>query len=307
MPKLPVSAILPTKDRTAVLQRTIDSIFAQSHIPAQLIIVDASSDRSTEVLIESIRPAVPTTILYIRAATLGAAPQRMQGLDAASEQYILFADDDIVLEPACLERLFNGFSQGDQVGAVSSMITNQSYKRPGSFTRFMFGLMSGERRDSFAGRLIGPAWNMLPEDRDDLPEYVPCDWLNTTCTMYKRDRMPTPVFSSHFTGYSMFEDVTLSFTIGKKYRLLNARTARIFHDSQSGSKKQDIARMSAMEMVNRYYVMTRVLEHKKIGDYLKFWIFTIYGLLPALKPSRWRILPALIVGRIRGAIKILIS
>ena len=112
------------------------------------------------------------------------------------------------------------------------MIVNQKYHPPGVISRAVFTLLNGHRALNFAGRVLGPAVNLLPEDRDDLPEVVPVEWLNTTCTLYRREVLPSPPFDAVFRGYSMMEDLTLSLRVGKGWRLANARTARIFHDSQ---------------------------------------------------------------------------
>src|SRR5437868_3995529 len=104
------------------------------------------------------------------------------------------------------------------------MILNQHYGRPGLVSRIIFTLMNGRREKSFAGRVIGPGINLLPEDRQDLPEVVPVDWLNLGCTIYRREALPDPPFRSNFTGYSLMEDLTLSLEVGKTWNLANVRT-----------------------------------------------------------------------------------
>jgi len=60
--------------------------------------------------------------------------------------------------------------------------------------------------------------------------------------MYRREAIPSPPFPEHFSGYSMMEDLTLSLVVGRKWKLANARTARIYHDSQPGTHKSNSAR-----------------------------------------------------------------
>ena len=169
----------------------------------------------------------------------------------------------------------------------------------------MYRLLSGEKLDTYAGKIIGPAWNLLPEDNDTLPELVPCEWLNTTCTLYRKAALPVPVFSNHFTGYSLMEDVTLSVTIGRNWDLLNARTARIFHDSQTGDHKSNVAEISQMELVNRYYVMSKILERRGFVFNLKFLLLQIFGIVTNLRSKQaWANLPGVLWGKISGTIKI---
>jgi len=101
------------------------------------------------------------------------------------------------------------------IGGVNAMITNQQYHTPGRVSRIMYRLMHGKKSASYAGKCIGPASNLLPQDIDSLPEYQPVEWLNTTCTLYRKEALPQPAFHSHFTGYSLMEDVSLSLTVAK--------------------------------------------------------------------------------------------
>jgi len=124
--------------------------------------------------------------------------------------------------------------------------------------------------------------NLLPEDRSDLPEIVAVDWLNTTCTMYRREALPNPPFPCHFTGYSLMEDLALSLTVGKRWKLANARTARIFHDSQPADYKADIRSRSCMELVNRHFVMTRVMGKSSVLSYFALFLWELFSIASTL-------------------------
>jgi GT2 family glycosyltransferase len=169
----------------------------------------------------------------------------------------------------------------------------------------MFTLMNGCSENSIAGKVNGPAINLLPEDRDELPEAVPVEWLNTTCTMYRREALPSPPFDSFFTDYSLMEDLALSLQVAQRgWKLANVRTARIFHDSQSGEHKDKAAALAEMELVNRHYVMTETLNRRRLGDYLKLALFEIFGLFSLFLsrgPASFR---ATLAGKARGIAKL---
>ncbi|MBM3550216.1 MAG: glycosyltransferase family 2 protein [Alphaproteobacteria bacterium] len=268
---LPLSAVLPTRDRASVLLRTLKSLTAQSVLPAELIVVDGSTRDDARAIVEqwAAEVAPATKAIWLRATTLGAAAQRNQGVAIATQPFVWFFDDDILFEPECVARLWRAIESDGALGGVNAMIVNQRYQPPGRVSRMMFALMSGRNEPTFAGKVLGPAVNLLPEDRDDLPEVVPTEWLNTTCTIYRREALPDPLFDSIFTGYSMMEDLTLSLRVAKRWRLANARTARIYHDSQPGAHKSDIAALDEMELVNRHYVMTQVLGRARAPDYAR--------------------------------------
>lgn len=275
----PISAIIPTRDRAIVLARTLDSLLEQGLPPAELIVVDASADPASRQVVESFAAraaAFGCTTVWRSAEMAGAAVQRNQAFELATQPVIGFFDDDIVFEPQCLARLWNALESDPAVGGVNAMITNQKYSPPGRVSRLLFSLLAGRTSPSYAGRVLGPAVNLLPEDRDDLPDVMPVEWLNTTCTLYRREALERPPFSSFFTGYSLMEDLAVSLAVGRRWKLANARTARIFHDSQPGPHKNNPVALSRMELMNRHYVMTQVLARRSIGDYLKLALWELF-------------------------------
>ena len=281
MATFPASAVVPTVDRPEVLARTLTSLKSQDWYPEELIVIDASADSRTRQVVAAFAEPLRATgcrAIWQPALIRGAAAQRNQGVALAAQSVIWFFDDDILFEPCCVERLWSALRDDPALGGVNAMITNQRYQPPRAASRIMFRTMAGCARDSYAGLLFGPGINLLPEDRLDLPDVVPVEWLNTTCTLYRRKALPSPPFAEFFTGYSMMEDVTLSANVGRKWKLANARTARIYHDSQSGGFKSNAAALARMELVNRHYVMTRVLGRRRLGDYVKLAIWEMFQL-----------------------------
>lgn len=282
---LPLSAVVPTLNREAALARMLESLEVQLLLPAELIVVDGSADGSTREMLAKFadRWRSHCSVRWEAARTLGAAVQRMQGMDSATQEFVWFLDDDILFEPSCVMRLWSALQSTEAVGGVNAMITNQRYQTPGAVSRLLFRIMAGEKRTSYAGSVIGPALNLLPEDRPDLPEVVPVEWLNLGCTIYRREALPSPLFAPHFTGYSLMEDLALSLVVGRKWRLANARTARIYHDSQLGSHKSSVATIAEMELVNRHFVMTSVQGQRDPKSFAKLLVLELFSLTSVLR------------------------
>lgn len=306
MSLLSISAIVPTRNRSVPLARTLHSLSQQSAQPFEAIVIDGSDDDRTQNLCQSEIAELQTQIKYYRAKEIGAATQRNQAITYASQNIIWFMDDDIILEPECLVRLYAALQSDAQLGGVNAMITNQRYLPPGKISRSLFQFLHGRSEDSYAGMCIGPALNLLPEDNPNLPEVVKVEWLNTTCTLYRREVLPEPIFSANFTGYSLMEDVTLSLVVGKEWKLANARTARIFHDSQPGDHKNDPGVLAKMDLVNRHYVMTQILQRSSLNDYLKLVVLQLFGLTASLTSFKgWIDFPLLINGKLQAIAQIL--
>jgi glycosyltransferase involved in cell wall biosynthesis len=302
---LPISAIVPTRNRAVPLSRMLESLALQSAQPVEMVIVDASVSNETEQLCSASVPGLETQIVYHRAEVPGAIEQRNQAMTYASQEAILFLDDDILFEPECVIRLWEALQADESLGGINALITNQRYFTPGTVSRTLFRILHGRREESYAGKCIGPAFNLLPEDRDDLPAVVEVEWLNTTCTLYRRKALPVPPFITERVGKQLhlpafpMEDLAMSLRVHKNWKLANARTAKIFHDSQSGVHKSNVASMSKMELLNRHYLMTRVLERRRFPDYLKLALLETFGIVTSLTSLRgWKSLPAVLFGKL---------
>ena len=280
--------MVATRNRADALKKALESLAEQSVHPKEIIVIDSSGNDETRKLCEPGIAGVDSHLKWIEALQIGAAVQRNQGVTTASQPFIWFFDDDILFDPDCVARLWKAISSDPQIGGVSAMIKNQNYGAPGAASRFMFRLMNGSRESTYAGRVIGPAVNLLPEDREDLPEVVPVEWLNTTCTIYRREALPDPPFPAQFTGYSLMEDVALSLEVGKTWKLANARTARIFHDSQPADYKSDDRSRSRMEVMNRWFVMTHILNRLRFADWLKFLAWQMFAVVSVAAGAKTR-------------------
>jgi glycosyltransferase involved in cell wall biosynthesis len=303
-----LSAVVATRNRSLPLARMLNSLAQQSLQPVEMVVIDGSENDETKKLCQSQIPNLHTKIIYYRATEIGAATQRNQAMQYATQDIIWLLDDDIIFEPNCVERLWQGLQRDFQLGGVNAMITNQRYLPPGIISRYLFQVLHGHKESSYAGKCIGPALNLLPEDCPNLPEIVSVEWLNTTCVMYRREALPNPLFPSIFTGYSLMEDVTLSLTVGKKWKLANARTARIFHDSQPGDHKNNLRVLAKMDLVNRHYVMTQILNRSSFQDYIKLAIFQLFNVAVSLvSPKGLLSLPVILLGKLSAIQEIVFS
>jgi glycosyltransferase involved in cell wall biosynthesis len=266
---LPISLVIATSGRPLVLRRMLESLHTQNVWPAEILVVDSSETSETEKMISELGANFePSTRLrWLQADVRGAAVQRNQGVASASQPVIGFADDDVILEANCMERLWVALESSPEVGGVSAMITNQKYHEPGAASLIIYRLIGGGRGPDYAGKIIGPAVNLLPADRADMPAVVPVEWLNLGLTLYRKEALPSPPFDPAFKGYSLMEDAALSLVVGRKWKLVNARTARIFHDTQLGSHKADPVAVARMGVLNRDFVARRILHRKG----LRYW------------------------------------
>jgi glycosyltransferase involved in cell wall biosynthesis len=304
---LPISGLIPTRNRRGPLERVFRSLAEQSAQPKEIVVVDASADGETEELCMMKIPGLESRIRYYKADVAGAVEQRNQAMTYVTEQAVLFLDDDIYFEPECIIRLWTALESDPQIGGVNAMITNQRYLPPGRASRALFRILYGQRLDSYAGKCIGPAVNLLPEDREDLPEVMEVEWLNTTCTLYRRAALPDPPFISHQLKDGLRipafpqEDLAMSLRVRQHWKLANARTARIYHDSQPGIHKANISAAAKIELINRHYLMTSLLGRRGLSNHLKLMLLEVFGHLTALKSGQQlKEFPAVVAGKLRA-------
>lgn len=254
-----LSIVIPTRNRLVRLRRTLEGLHAQIEAPAEVLVIDAGDDAMDVPRLAADLRRRGLNVRVTRAHERGAAPQRNQGVALARGTVIGFCDDDLDFEPGCLGALREFLVREPGFGGVSATIVNQAPHGFGRLTKVVVGMMDSTPDRPLDGRVVGPALNFLPTLRDDGPPVCETQWLNTTCTLYRREALPTPPFDALFHGYSMMEDLCLSLRVGERSRLAVLRAARVVHDTQPGEHKRDPGALGAMSVRNRYYVATRVL------------------------------------------------
>jgi glycosyltransferase involved in cell wall biosynthesis len=101
-----VSAIMPTKDRLASLQRILPSLLMQDEIKEIVVIIDGSTDGTLEYLIDLCREN--DIVRYVdNGVNRGIPYSRNKGIDEAKYEYIFMAEDDLELTENFLHTLFD--------------------------------------------------------------------------------------------------------------------------------------------------------------------------------------------------------
>jgi len=103
-----ISVIVPVYNRAGLVQRTLDSIAAQTMTHFHLIIVDNDSTDSTPEVLRIWASAHESDLMHItlcRETTPGASAARNRGLEEADTEYVMFFDSDDVMLPSHMERI----------------------------------------------------------------------------------------------------------------------------------------------------------------------------------------------------------
>jgi glycosyltransferase involved in cell wall biosynthesis len=112
----PVSVIIPTYNRSDLVERAIHSVLDQTFEDFELIVVDDASDDDTP---ETVRAIDDDRIIFIRHDENKYGKAWNTGITNASGKYIAFLDDDDEWHPEKLAEQYRFFSNADDdVGLV---------------------------------------------------------------------------------------------------------------------------------------------------------------------------------------------
>lgn len=148
-----IAVAIPTKNRADDLDLTVETVFSQSALPRQLIIVDQSTDDlsafKVKARFEALRLEVKHSLelIYLRDLSLsGLTAARNRAMKAVNTEIILFLDDDVVLERDFNKRILEAYRDHPEAVGISGIVTNYS-PPPLAFRWWAWFFMRGPFRD----------------------------------------------------------------------------------------------------------------------------------------------------------------
>lgn len=129
-----MSVIVPTYNRAHFLERTIESIFAQSVAVDEVLLVDDGSTDDTQRVVERLRAAHiewEGRLRYLRQEQQGKSVALNTGLQAATGDWIAFNDSDDRWRPEKLDLQFSALGEFESAGACftdARFVNNPSMK-----------------------------------------------------------------------------------------------------------------------------------------------------------------------------------
>lgn len=305
-----VSAIVPTIGRPASLTALLESLVAQTRRVDEVIVADASVDRETLALTQD-----PTwrsaglTVRRIAVSTPNAVRQRAAAIEIANGDNLLILDDDVVLEPACLQHMLALLEANEDVVGVSADFNNQSWPHPTriwqAYLRHVLDLEEG----AWQGKVVGPLLRFGYNPSPDGP--MPMEWLGSGNSLVRRAAfLSVGGFSDFFLHRcTMNEDVDLGLKLRRVGRIMFCPAARLAHHHATGGR---VTMFLAAEddLFNRFFILRRTLGHGFVRAFgmivLYFGVETISQFLGCVKRLNFRGFLAPLSGRLRAFGRILI-
>lgn len=300
-----ISAIVPTVGRIDSLNALLDSLVSQTCPVAEVII--ASADEKTCELIHE-RDGLVVRCLSVSPPN--AVRQRMAAIDIASGEHLLLLDDDVVLEPDCVQHMLALMETMPEVAAVTADFSNQTWPEPTRIWQLYLRRVLGLDHDAWQGRVVGPllrfGFNPVPRT----PR--PMEWLGSGSSLVRRSAfISAGGFSDFFLHRcTINEDVDLGLKLRRTGRIIFCPDARMAHHHAPGGR---VTRFLAAEddLFNRYFIMRRTLGMSFLRAFglvvLYFGVETTSQFLGCLRRLSFRGFVAPLSGRLRAFGRILIS
>jgi len=117
-----ISIVVPTRNRTAILFKAIDSLIKQTYQNFEIIIVDDASSDETVNFIQQIKSIDPRIRVVRSEENIGPGGARNMGIANSMGSYIAFLDDDDIAHPNRLALQLETMVKNPNIGLVFSLV-----------------------------------------------------------------------------------------------------------------------------------------------------------------------------------------
>ena len=226
---------------------------------------------------------------YAAACNLGAKRALSNQAD-----FILFLNNDAVLQPTTLEALIDSFASESRLGLVSPLIQTEDNPPRIEFAGGDFNYWLGKFK----------ARESIPHDVDRLQR---CDYASGCCLLISRKAIEqVGLFDERFFAY--FEDTDLSIRAHKKDILVGCRTDTLITHKGSAATRWGLTQGTVSPLKHYLIARNRVIlmrKHAPIPAFLFFLIIiqpaiALYYLFGFLTHGRMKKAHALLAGIFAG-------
>lgn len=271
--KLPISFCIPTKDRPEDLKKCLKSIFAQTALPHEIVIID-DGNLNQAAFREIIEPATNFKYFKKDKPSLSASKNLIKNL--ASNDLIFICDDDIVLDTDFIQNIFEIFERDTkkEVGIVGGVMVNRKNKNLiERIFRRIFLLDNGK-----PGRLL--PWGFQTGYYHTITKDEKVDWVSGGAACFRKEVLKEFNFEEFLGGRNALEDVEFGYKTMNKYTSIVTPKSK-FHHFHSLSGREAKFTIGFKEAYNRCWIFKKHVK-KNVRNILFFcWamIGQLFGVL----------------------------
>ena len=120
-----VSAVIPVHNGERYLRETLESVFAQTYSPLEVIVVDDGSTDGSAGIIDS----YGDRLVAVRQENLGVGGARNAGMTRAGGRFVAFCDHDDRWRPKKIEKQVAALLADDGLGLVHTDVLHYDHER----------------------------------------------------------------------------------------------------------------------------------------------------------------------------------
>lgn len=257
-----VAVVICTRDRPDALLRTIESVWTQTRLPDELIVIDDGA----------LPPDVPERIAArchelgiiwrcARSRRPGLTRARNQAAELASSDILQYLDDDVTCEPGFLAEIA-AIMRDPLVGGVTANVREPSFE-------------SRSARWYQLGYRLAGWWSVGPRRRPHGPPpavvgrsdvAVPTKLLFGAAMALRRDAVCAYRFDESLAEYALGEDHEIGYRLAAHHWLVQARRARAVH--HRAPTQRTAARRLGFMTSHNYIAILRKTCSLGPGDWL---------------------------------------
>lgn len=207
--------IVATKDRPDHIARMLESLSNSTKIPAKIFIVYYGSILESQLLLSN--PLL--NLQFIQSQIASQIFQKKLGLKALSEdcKWVLFLDDDVVIETNTLEKLFELYLKNNTLSNYAGFglaIKNRAMQNRNAFVNFFLYLVKLFSYKPGHITIGGHPQTYLDQKLD-----CEVQWLNGI-SLWQKKFIKSYFNLPDLTNYAAYEDVMFSYSVSRNSKLL---------------------------------------------------------------------------------------
>jgi glycosyltransferase involved in cell wall biosynthesis len=259
-----VTIILPTYNRAIKLKDCISSVLAQTYSNFELIICDDCSTDETGAVVKQFMTSDKRIRYYRNATRKGLPANRNIGICKAKGKYVFFIEDDMVLDPKCVEILMKSLtllqSKGTKVGGIAPRLVVQRDRGDHKLGILNYALRRDNEKLNVPCKVskhTGMRYFNFSCEFNDILEVPDIH----ACSLYPRNVLEETggYDEKRFKGNFLYEETDLNYRIRKKgYKLYFESRAVLYHRiANEGGCRVDTLRYCYFFMLNHIKFVTK--------------------------------------------------
>jgi GT2 family glycosyltransferase len=255
-----VSIVVTTRNRVRSLIRCVASVYSNDYAPIEVIVVD---DNSSEDVTKEVKNRFPSAKIIVNTERRLLAASRNSGFKGSSGSYILFVDDDNVLDGSAIGPLVQVFTNVDHVGVAAPLA--HYYGEPSRlwWAGARAGKLTGIVTFPFRGRLDVNLQKPYLTDQFHNVFMVTREVFDLTGGF---DERLFPIYLSEADFAERMKKIG--------YKALVVPGSRVFHDVPVDLRRTSLRDMHITEPIRAYYVArNRIVYmrlHRSTSEFLAF-------------------------------------